>query len=92
MRVGVGIFPGNTGGIHGLFAMLTFIGGGIAAIVTARVTQPPFRFLSALLGIIALATLGSYILLGECLIPSLDGTPLAGLGIGELSVGSRIPS
>jgi hypothetical membrane protein len=75
--LGVGIFPGNTGGIHGLFAMLTFIGGGIAAIVTARVTQPPFRFLSALLGIIALATLGSYILLG-------DGSPLAGLGIGGI--------
>ena len=34
--LGVGVFPGNTGGIHALFAMLTFIGGGIAAIVTAR--------------------------------------------------------
>jgi len=75
--LGVGIFPGNTGGIHALFAMLTFIGGGIAAIVTARVTQPPFRLLSALLGIIALATLGSYVLLG-------DGSPLAGLGIGGI--------
>ena len=75
--LGVGIFPGNTGGIHGLFAMLTFIGGGIAAIVTARVTRPPFRYLSALLGIIALATLGSYIALG-------DGSPLAGLGIGGI--------
>jgi hypothetical protein len=33
--------------------------------------------LSAILGAIALATLGSYILLG-------DGSPLAGLGIGGL--------
>jgi len=73
--LGVGIFPGNTGGIHGLFAMLTFIGGGIAAIVTARVTQPPFRYLSVVLGVVALASLGSYIVLG-------DGSPMAELGIG----------
>lgn len=26
--LGVGVFPGNMGGIHALFAMLTFIGGG----------------------------------------------------------------
>lgn len=75
--LGVGVFPGNTGGIHALFAMLTFIGGGIAAIVTATVTRPPFRYLSAILGAIGLATLGSYILLG-------DGSPMAGLGIGGL--------
>jgi hypothetical membrane protein len=73
--LGVGCFPGNTGGIHGLFAMLTFVGGGIAAIVTARVTRAPFRYLSVALGAIALATLASYVLLG-------DGSPMAGLGIG----------
>ncbi len=73
--LGVGLFPGNTGGIHALFAMLTFIGGGIAAIVTSRATDPPFRYLSVILGVIALATLGSYVLLG-------DASPLASLGIG----------
>jgi hypothetical membrane protein len=73
--LGVGCFPGNAGGIHGLFAMLTFVGGGIAAIVTARVTRAPFRYLSVALGAIALGTLALYVLLG-------DGSPLAGLGIG----------
>jgi len=73
--LGVGVFPGNTGGIHALFAMLTFIGGGVAAIVTARATEPPFRYLSVALGAISLASLFSYILLGE-------GTPLAALGLG----------
>jgi hypothetical membrane protein len=73
--LGVGVFPGNTGGIHALFAMLTFIGGGLAAIVTARATRPPFRYLSIALGVISLGSLFSYILLGE-------GTPLAGLGVG----------
>ena len=56
--LGVGVFPGNTGGIHALFAMLTFVGGGLAAIVTARVTHPPFRYLSVALGVISL---GSYV-------------------------------
>ena len=73
--LGVGVFPGNTGGIHALFAMLTFVGGGLAAIVTARATRPPFRYLSVTLGVISLGSLLSYVLMGE-------GTPLMPLGIG----------
>jgi len=73
--LGVGVFPGNTGGIHAVFAMLTFIGGGIAAIVTARETLPPFSYLSAALGAVSLAVLFSYLLMG-------DGTPVAPLGAG----------
>lgn len=73
--LGVGVFPGPAGTIHALFAQLAFIGGGIAAIVTARSTAPPFRYLAAALGVISLATLVSYMLLGE-------GSPMAGLGIG----------
>ena len=73
--LGVGVFPGNTGGIHAVFAMFTFIGGGIAAIVTARETRPPFSYLSAALGAVSLAVLFSYLLLG-------DGTPIAPLGVG----------
>jgi hypothetical membrane protein len=73
--LGVGAFPGNTGAIHALSALLTFVSGGVAAIVTARVTQPPFRYLSAALGAISLASLFSYLLLGEA-------TPIAALGAG----------
>jgi hypothetical membrane protein len=73
--LGVGIFPGNVAGWHALFAMLTFVSGGVAAIVTAPATQPPFRYLAIALGAISLGALLSYVLLG-------DGSPLAPLGVG----------
>lgn len=73
--LGVGLFPGNTGTPHALFAMVTFISGGIAAISAARLTSAPFRYLSFFLGAASLATLGMYVLLG-------DGSPTALLGIG----------
>lgn len=73
--LGVGLFPGNTGTPHAIFAMVTFVSGGIAAISAARVTSAPFRHLSFFLGAASLATLGMYMLLG-------DASPMAGLGIG----------
>jgi hypothetical membrane protein len=73
--LGVGFFPGNTGSPHAVFAMVTFISGGIAAISAARLTSAPFRYLSFFLGAASLATLGMYMLLG-------DGSPMALLGIG----------
>ncbi len=47
---GVGLFPGNTGNPHAMFAMVTFISGGIAALSATRVTSVPFRYFSLLLG------------------------------------------
>jgi hypothetical membrane protein len=73
--LGVGLFPGNTGTPHAIFAMVTFISGGIAAISAARLTSGPFRHLSFLLGAASLATLGMYMLLG-------DASPMTVLGIG----------
>ncbi len=73
--LGVGLFPGNTGTPHALFAMATFISGGVAAISAAQVMSGPFRALSLLFGVIALGTLGTYIVLGEA-------SPMAVLGIG----------
>ena len=73
--LGVGLFPGNTGTPHAIFAMVTFISGGIAAISAARLTSAPFRYLSFLLGAASLATLGTYLLLG-------DASPMAVVGIG----------
>jgi hypothetical membrane protein len=73
--LGVGLFPGNTGTPHAIFAMVTFISGGIAAISAARLTSAPFRHLSYLLGAASLATLGTYMLLG-------DASPMTVLGIG----------
>jgi hypothetical membrane protein len=73
--LGVGLFPGNTGTPHALFAMATFIAGGVAAITAAIITRGPLRYLSMLLGAIALLVLATYVVMG-------DAAPLAGLGIG----------
>jgi hypothetical membrane protein len=73
--LGVGVFPGNTGTPHALFAMATFISGGLAAITAALVTGGPFRYLSILLGAISLSTLAAYFAMG-------DAAPLGALGLG----------
>ena len=62
--LGVGIFPGTelhgepvTTGVHPLVSMLTFISGALAALLAARITSAPFRAISAVLGLVALASL-----------------------------------
>lgn len=75
--LGVGVFPGNTGTPHALCAMATFVSGGVAAITSGVVTRGPFRYLAALLGVVSLLTLVSYMVLG-------DQSPWAGFGIGGL--------
>jgi hypothetical membrane protein len=72
---GVGIFPGNYGNIHAIFALLTFVSGGVAALLTYRVTTSPFRYFSAILGAIALTFLILYIVVGQ-------SSPFAILGQG----------
>lgn len=63
--LGVGIFNGSWGDIHALFALATFAGGGIAAIVSYGVLGTPMRYFSAALGLISLATLIQYFALGD---------------------------
>ena len=75
--LGVGLFPGNTGTPHALFAMLTFVSGGVASLTGSRVATAPFRYLSMLLGALSLLTLVAYMTLG-------DANPMAGLGIGGI--------
>ncbi|HEX6868863.1 MAG TPA: DUF998 domain-containing protein [Candidatus Limnocylindrales bacterium] len=74
---GVGLFPGDTGTPHALFAMATFVSGGIGALTTGLVARGPFRSLTVVLGLIGLGTLILYLLLG-------DASPMAALGIGGL--------
>lgn len=50
----VGIFPGNTGNPHVLAAMITFLVGGVAGIVSSRTIDSPLRFLFIVLGLVAL--------------------------------------
>jgi len=75
--LGVGIFNGSWGTVHALFAMITFIGGWIAAVMTFRIVQAPFRFVTVSLGSISLLVLFSYIFMG-------DNSPFMELGEGGL--------
>jgi hypothetical membrane protein len=58
--LGVGIFPENTfivNGvpvIHSVSALLAFVVGGISAVVAYKITKPPFRYLSIVMGVTAL--------------------------------------
>ncbi len=76
--LGVGIFPENTfivNGIpvlHSLFALLAFLFGGVSAISFFWVTKPPFRYLSALLGVVTLTAFALF----------LASSSSGGLGIG----------
>ena len=44
--LGVGVFPAPTGGVHDLFALLTFFVGGVAAILAYTVEASPLRYIS----------------------------------------------
>ncbi len=54
--LGVGLFPGNTTP-HPYFAILTFASGGLAAVLSSKVTQGYFRYVAISLGVIALFSL-----------------------------------
>ena len=75
--LGVGIFPGNYGAVHGISALATFIFGGLAAIMSYKVTTSPFKYFSVILGSIALLDLLLYYILGQA-------SPFAIFGIGGL--------
>jgi hypothetical membrane protein len=60
--VGVGVFNETFGIVHWLLSALTFIAGGIAAIAAFSQLKAPFRYFSAILGIIALVfAIGLYL-------------------------------
>jgi hypothetical membrane protein len=62
--LGVGIFPGNVHPQHPLFAFTAFVAGGLAVLLSARVTPQPLGSIFAVMGTISLAfTLASVFLL-----------------------------
>jgi hypothetical membrane protein len=69
--LGVGIFPGNVTPWHGLFALLTFVSGGIAAITSSKIVIPPFSYLGVIFGTIALFGLFSAVFFGNPFSPIL---------------------
>ncbi|WP_436936044.1 DUF998 domain-containing protein [Halovenus marina] len=74
---GVGVFPGNVTPWHGLFALLTFTSGGLAAVLAARATSKPFSYLCVLFGGFSLASLVYALVFG-------DSGPLGGLEFGGI--------
>ena len=75
--LGVGIFNGSYGDIHGIFALLAFFMGGLAAIASSRVERAPFSYFSVVLGGTALLDLILYYILGNV-------SPFAAFGLGGL--------
>lgn len=68
---GVGFFPANTGAPHIISAAMSFIAGGIAAIISFRVLSSPFKYLSVILGSLSLIFLFSGEFLGSYIVPIL---------------------
>jgi hypothetical membrane protein len=67
--LGVGIFPGNINPQHPLFAMTTFISGGLSAIYSYRLINSPFKYVTVLLGITCLF----FLFTASMLMPVLGG-------------------
>lgn len=75
--LGVGTFPGNYGGLHAIFALITFVTGSLSAIAAYKVETSPFRYFSVILGAISLLDLFLYFILG-------DSSPFVAFGLGGL--------
>ena len=64
----VSLFPGNSAlgaaGLHAIGAFMAFIFGGISAVYAARLTDGPFRYFSAVLGVIALVSIPASVFTG----------------------------
>lgn len=69
--LGVGVFPAFHANAHPLVALIAFLSGGIAAIVSSRITKPPFAFISLFLGLITLLFLFLGITFPSFIVPIL---------------------
>jgi len=56
-RMAVGIFPGDTGNLHGYSALVWFVVGPVSAIVAYRLEGKPFAYFSVVIGAFALVDL-----------------------------------
>jgi len=68
--MGVGLFPENFEIIHGIASLITFLFGGLSAIMSYKLQKPPLSYFSVLLGVLSLVALalfisGTYLGLGK---------------------------
>jgi hypothetical membrane protein len=75
--LGVGLFPLDSGGPHGLFALVAFLAFNLEAIAVATVLSEPMKALSVLAGVVGLAFI-VLMVLGD----SGDGTAFGPIGHG----------
>jgi hypothetical membrane protein len=54
---GVGLFPGNINPQHPIFALTTFISGGLSAIYSYRLIKSSFKYLAVIFGLTSLVFL-----------------------------------
>jgi hypothetical membrane protein len=82
--LGVGVFPLTHPGLHTVFAMLAFYSGGVAVLLSARVTPSPFRQLWTVLGGLSLVAITLGVL-------ALAWGPVAALGEGGIERWNAYP-
>jgi hypothetical membrane protein len=63
--LGVGIFPGNIHPWHPTFAFTAFLAGGVAVLLSYKVTPQPLRAIFAILGAVSLGFTAAGVLLPE---------------------------
>jgi hypothetical membrane protein len=73
--LGVGIFPGNIHPYHPLFAFTAFLAGGVAVLLSSKVTPQPLRSIVAVMGIVSLLSTVAGVFL-------LEWGPIARLDLG----------
>jgi hypothetical membrane protein len=71
--VGVGLFTEDVMVVHAIFSLITFLFGGVSAILSYKLQKPPLSYLSVLLGALALLAV----------VLTFSGTYL-GLGVGGM--------
>jgi hypothetical membrane protein len=59
--IGVGLFPETAGSIHAVFSLITFLFGGLSAIMFYEAEETPFSWLSVVLGAVGLVALALFI-------------------------------
>jgi hypothetical membrane protein len=74
--VGIGIFSGEKAPYHGIFSLLTFISGGVSAIVSFKIVSAPFKFIGIVFGAISLLTWCAVVFTPNMIVPfiGLGGT------------------
>ena len=68
--MGVGLFPETFGILHAIPSLITFLFGGLSAIISYKIQKPPFSYFSIMFGALSLVALvlfgsGTYLGLGK---------------------------